>query len=202
MQYSHHLHRRPDSNPPRPHLRTRRIWARGARSGRPPHHQCRPTPREAPENASGNRGIPACAAHRRPPRRRRIRGLHHRHPIPAAITHNSTRCNSPRPPLSSVPVVVVVPAASHPGRSGRNGAGLVVTTVATPGDSPDRPSARRRGKPCRCRPCGRAALPAAARVTARRRREVGERGGRVVASRAAPGESDARGYSQFINIFK
>jgi hypothetical protein len=104
---------RPDSNQPVP-TRGRAGSGQGARSGRLPLHQRRPMSRGAPEDASGSRGVPACSGQRWPPRcrrirvrHRRIRGLHHRHPnavaIPAAITHNTTRRNSPRPPPSPVP---------------------------------------------------------------------------------------------------
>lgn len=53
-------------------------------------------------------------------------------------------------------------------------------------------------EPRRRRPCGCAALPVAAQAAARRRRKVGERGRpELIASRAAPGEGDARIYACF-----
>nr|BAD28946.1 transcription factor EIL1-like [Oryza sativa Japonica Group] len=121
LRYSHHLNNDRTPTTPFPPEDAPDL-SKGARSGRLPLHQRRPTPRGAPEDASGSRGVPACSGHRRPPRRRRIRvrhrrirGLHHRHPnavaIPAAITHNTTRRNSPRPPPSPVPAAVVNPAA-------------------------------------------------------------------------------------------
>ncbi|EEC78477.1 hypothetical protein OsI_18366 [Oryza sativa Indica Group] len=82
-------------------------------------------------------------------------------------------------------MAAVLPAASRrPARSGRSGLDLAVTAVL-PGGSPARPVRGRRGAPLppSLRPAGFAGGEAEGK-------EGKERGGRVIASRAAPGEDD------------
>uniref|UniRef100_A0A0E0P9X8 Uncharacterized protein n=1 Tax=Oryza rufipogon TaxID=4529 RepID=A0A0E0P9X8_ORYRU len=109
--------------------------------------------------------------HRIRVRRRRIRSLHRRR-------------RQPRRPAQYTTAAV---AHCRPTRSGRSDADLAVYRHRFPGRLPWSPKDDAKEDPCHRRPCGCTTLPAATRAAARWRREVGKRrGGRVVASRAAP----------------
>ncbi|EEE58725.1 hypothetical protein OsJ_10196 [Oryza sativa Japonica Group] len=79
---------------------------------------------------------------------RRIRGLHHCYPNAVAIPAANHPQHHPAQLTSTATVARSRPQA-HPARSGRNGADLADTAVATPGGSPGHPSARRQGAPKR-----------------------------------------------------
>ncbi|KAF2934588.1 hypothetical protein DAI22_04g174601 [Oryza sativa Japonica Group] len=123
-----------------------------ARSSRPPHHHRLLTPqrhhqRGSTTNASARRGA-GRLQHRPTPRRRRIRGLHHRRRHPRR--HRPHPCSALLTPTVAIPAAIAIPVASRrPARFDRSGTDLVVIAVAALGGSPVRLSARSKKPRCR-----------------------------------------------------